>query len=86
MASTFSRMRRKRVEGSVPCASISSSFQPPPMPRTTRPFEIWSRVATSLAVWIGSRWGMRAIAVPTFRFSVTAAAAARETNGSNMLL
>ena len=39
----------------VPWSSISSWFQPTPMPNKNRPPEIWSMEATSFAVWIGSR-------------------------------
>ena len=39
MASTCSRARPRRVRGSTPWLSISSSFQPTPMPKTNRPPE-----------------------------------------------
>jgi hypothetical protein len=41
----------------VPWFAISSSFQPAPMPKRKRPLEIWSRLATDFAVWMGSRAG-----------------------------
>ena len=53
-----------------------------PPARPTR----WSRVATALAVTMGSRWAGRAMPVPRRMRSVTAAAAARATNGSSVRL
>ena len=44
--------REARLE-LVPWFSISSAFQPPPMPKRKRPPESTSRLATSLAVTIG---------------------------------
>ena len=55
IASTRSRMRRKRVAGSVPWLRISSRFQPAPTPKIRRPPDSRSTLATSLAVTIGSR-------------------------------
>ena len=72
MASTLSRMRRKRVSGSVPWFSISSRFQPAPTPNRKRPPEMWSSVATSFAVTIGSRSITRQTPVPSFSRSVRA--------------
>ena len=66
----------------VPWSSISSAFQPPPMPNRKRPPETWSIEATSLAVWIGSRWFTRQTPVPTFSVFVAIAAAVSVTNGS----
>ena len=86
IASTLSRMRLKRVLGSVPWFAISSMFQPAPTPNRKRPPEIWSSVATSFAVTIGSRSMIRQTPVPTLRRSVAAAAAVRPTNGSMMWL
>ena len=86
MASTLSRMRRKRVSGSVPWFRISSRFQPAPTPNRKRPPEMWSSVATSLAVTIGSRSITRQTPVPSFSRSVVAAAAPRATNGSSVWL
>ena len=54
------------------------------MPNSKRPFETRSRVATSLAVTIGSRSVSRQMPVPRRRLLVTAAAAARPTNGSSV--
>ena len=56
VASICSRIRLKRVAKTVPWSSISSAFQPPPMPNRNRPPDIWSIEATCLAVWIVSRW------------------------------
>ena len=82
IASTLSRMRLKRVSGSVPWFRISSMFQPAPTPNRKRPPEIWSSVATSFAVVIGSRSMTRQTPVPTLSRSVAVAAAASPTNGS----
>ncbi len=84
MASTRSRMRPKRRAGSVPWSAISSWFQPAPTPNSTRPSDSTSRLATSLAVWMGSRWTTRAMPVPNFRVLVALAMAPRVTNGSRV--
>ena len=84
MASTRSRSSRKRDLKSVPWFSISSAFQPPPMPKSMRPPETKSRLATSLAVVIGSRSMIRQMPVPTLSRVVTAAAVASATNGSSV--
>ena len=55
IASTRSRTSLARVANTVPWSSISSAFQPMPMPNRNRPPETWSIEATSLAVWIVSR-------------------------------
>src|SRR5207247_10002182 len=55
---------------------------PPPMPKRTRPRERKSRLATSLAVVIGSRSTRRQIPEPTLSVVVTAAAVASATNRS----
>ena len=77
-----SRARLWRVAKPVPWFSISSRFQPLPTPKTKRPPETWSIEATSLAVWIGSRWATRQTPVPTFNVFVAIAAAVSVTNGS----
>jgi hypothetical protein len=82
MASTRSRITSKRDLKSVPWSAISSAFQPPPMPNRKRPPDTWSRVATCLAVWMGSRWTTRHTPVPTLSRVVAAAAADRVTKGS----
>ena len=82
MASTRSRSTRQRCLKSVPWSSISSAFHPPPMPKRTRPRERKSRLATSLAVVIGSRSTSRQIPEPTLSVVVTAAAVASATNRS----
>ena len=51
----------------------SSSSQPTPTPKSTRPFDSQSRVDTSLAVYTGFRWGNRTIAVPSRTVEVRAA-------------
>src|SRR5436190_1263329 len=56
------------------------------MPNTKRPPDSRSRLATALAVTIGSRCATRQIPVPTTSRSVTAAAIARATNGSRVRL
>ena len=81
IASICSRIFFMRVAKTVPWASISSAFQPPPMPNRNRPPLTWSIEATSLAVWIVSRWITRQMPVATFSFLV-AAAAVSVTNGS----
>ena len=55
MARMFSRRTRHRRRKFVPWLAISSAFHPPPMPKMNRPLESMSRLATSLAVVIGSR-------------------------------
>ena len=82
IASTRSCITVKRDLNSVPWSAISSAFQPAPMPKRNRPPEIWSSVATDLAVWIGSRCTTRQMPVPTWSFVVTVAAAASVTKGS----
>ena len=52
------------------------------MPKRKRPPEIRSRLATSLASHTGSRCATRQMPVPSFRFSVTPAQAARAMNWS----
>src|SRR5262249_37738981 len=81
-ARTCSSSFLKRVLKSVPWCSISSAFQPPPMPSRKRPLLSTSRLATDLAVVRVSRSMMRQMPVPTLRFLVAAAAAMRATNGS----
>ena len=61
IASICSRIFFMRVVKTVPWASISSAFQPPPMPNRKRPPLTWSIEATSFAVWIVSRWMTRQI-------------------------
>ena len=82
IASTRSRTRVWRVAKSVPWFSISSRFQPLPIPNRNRPLEIWSIEATSFAVWIGSRWFTRHTPVPTSNVFVAIAATVSVTNGS----
>ena len=84
IASTRSFRTRQRCLKGVPWFSISSAFQPPPMPKRKRPPESRSSVATSLASVIGSRSTTRQMPVPIFKRSVTAAAAISDTNGSAM--
>jgi hypothetical protein len=62
--------------------AISSRFQPAPMPKSTRPPDRWSMLATSLAVMIGSRWMIRQMPLPTRRLRVAATAAVIATNRS----
>ena len=68
----------------MPWCSISSRFQPPPMPKSTRPFESQSSVATLLASTMGSCSTTRQMPVPSLIVRVAAAAAISETNGSAM--
>ena len=68
----------------MPWLRISSLFQPTPTPKAARPPDTASRLATSLAVWITSRWGSSAIPVPSTSREVTGAAAASATNGSSV--
>ena len=84
MASTLSRMRPKRRSKSAPWSAISSAFQPAPTPRQKRPFDTTSRLATSFAVWMGSRWITNAMPVPSLSVLVVAAAAVSATNGSRV--
>ena len=82
IASTLSRSSFQRRLKSVPWSAISSRFQPPPMPKMNRPFEIWSTLATCLAVWIGSRSTRRQMPVATRIVLLARAAAVRAMNGS----
>ena len=82
MARMFSRMCRQRRLKGVPWFSISSAFQPPPIPKMKRPLESRSRLATDFAVVIGSRSITRQMPVATFSRSVAMAAAVSATNGS----
>jgi hypothetical protein len=52
------------------------------MPKTIRPSDSASTLATSLAVWIGSRWATRQIPVASLTVEVVAAHAPSATNGS----
>ena len=54
------------------------------MPKRKRPPESRSRLATSLAVVMGSRSMIRQMPVPSLRRLVAAAAAISETNGSKV--
>src|ERR1700721_790442 len=67
VASICCRIFFMRVANPVPCASISSAFQPPPMPNRKRPPLIWSIEATDFAVWMVSRWITRQIPVASFK-------------------
>ncbi len=71
-----------RVRGSVPWLRISSRFQPAPTPKSKRPPERWSTLATSLAVTIGSRSITRQMPLAIRSRLVAVAAAASETNRS----
>ena len=82
MARTRSRISRMRVRGSVPWLAISSRFQPAPTPNSKRPPERWSRLATSLAVMIGSRSVTRQMPLPTRSDEVAASEVASATNRS----
>ena len=78
----LSPSRRIRVFGLVPWSAISSRFQPAPTPNSKRPPERTSSDATSLAVWIGSRWITRHTPVPIRSRLVAAAEAISATKGS----
>jgi len=82
IASICSRIFCMRVLKTVAWFSISSWFQPPPMPNRKRPPDTWSIEATSFAVWIVSRWGTRQTPVASLSRFVTAAATLNVTNGS----
>jgi len=81
-ASTRSLRSFQRVLKSVPWSAISSRFHPPPMPNMNRPPEMTSRLADSLAVWMGSRSMSRQMPVATRMVLLARAAAVRATNGS----
>ena len=68
----------------MPWFSISSVFHPAPTPNSKRPPDRKSRLATSLAVTIGSRWMTRQMPVPMRRRRVAAAAAVKATKGSRV--
>ena len=76
IASIFSRTSGRRRFTSIPWFSISSMFQPKPIPKTKRPLLIQSRVAISFAKVIGSCCAGRPMPVPSRIFVVTDAAAA----------
>ena len=82
IASICSRIFCMRVAKTVSWFSISSWFQPPPMPKMNRPPETWSIEATSFAVWIVSRWITRQMPVAILSLLVAQAAAVSVTNGS----
>jgi hypothetical protein len=82
-ASTDSRIRRKRRDGSVPWFSISSMFQPPPTPMATRPPERASSDATDLANWMMSRWATSAMPKPSVIVSVRVMALPMDATGSS---
>jgi hypothetical protein len=77
IASIFSRTSSRRRFGSMPWFSISSWFQPKPIPKTKRPSLIQSRVEICFAKVIASCWAGRPMPVPSRIFFVTEAAAAR---------
>ena len=81
-ANMFSRVIARRSVYLIPWFAISSLFQPYPMPRMNLPLEIKSRDAHSFANHSGSLWATRVMPVPSIKFSVTAAAAAKPTNWS----
>ena len=66
----------------MPWCPISSTFQPAPMPKSTRPPESWSREETSFAVVMGSRSITRQMPVASLMVFVAPAAAISATNGS----
>ena len=72
-------MRRR---ASVPWLAISSRFQPAPTPKSTRPPDRTSTLATSLAQMIGSRSTTRQMPLPTRSRVVAVAAAVMATNRS----
>ena len=84
IASTRSRITRKRVSNAVPWCSISSTFQPAPMPKRKRPPDRRSRLATTLARTMGSCSITRQMPVPSWSRDVTAAAVASPTKGSSV--
>ncbi len=84
IASRFSRRIARRSVQAVPCWAISSLFQPYPTPNRNRPFDKASRLATSLAVSMGSRCATRQMPVANLSVVVTAAHAPNATNGSNV--
>ena len=71
--SMASSVRSARSSKGTPMASNSSRSQPIPTPRSNRPPERRSRVATSLARTTGLRWGR--IRIPVASRSVVVAAA-----------
>jgi lathosterol oxidase len=71
-----------RLFHAVPWLAISSAFQPPPMPKSTRPPDSRSRVAISFAVTMGSRSITRQMPVPRRSRLVAPAADMRATKGS----
>ena len=84
MACARSLITWKRVANAVPWCSISSAFQPAPMPSSKRPPESRSRLAAAFAVVSGSRSVSRQMPVPTRSVFVAAAAAVSATKGSRV--
>ena len=75
---------RSRVDGNgKPCASCSRACQPAPMPSVTRPLEIWSAVATTLASTEGWRKVAGETSVPRRSVVVSAPSAASVVHASS---
>jgi hypothetical protein len=85
ISSRYSRSTVRRFLPGTPWSSSSSTFQPKPTPRITRPPERWSRVASVLARVIGSCSIGSATAVPSRIVEVTVAAVASAIHGSRIL-
>ena len=82
MTFRYSRVRWARRSQGTPSAVNSSASQPTPTPKSKRPPDSLSRLATSLAVTSGLRSGTRQMPVPSRRVLVCAAAYVSAANGS----
>jgi hypothetical protein len=80
----YSSVRAARSAKSNPRKRNSSSSQPMPTPRITRPPDSLSSVATSLAVTSGLRWGRIRMPVARLTVVVRAATKASQIRGSGM--
>ena len=80
---TVSVSSRPRRAKSSPSASYSSRCQPTPTPRSTRPSDSWSRVATCLASSAAGRSGAMSTPVARRSRSVTAATAVSTVSDSS---
>ena len=82
MASMYSSARAPRRSNGTPSASNSSSSQPTPMPRSSRPPDRWSSDDACLAKYSALAWVTMLTPVPSRRRSVAPAMNVRAMNGS----
>ena len=82
MTATYSRVREARCLYGTPSNSNSSSIQPTPAPKITRPPEATSSEATTRAMSSGCRYGTIVTLVPSRTVFVTGTSRPRTTNAS----